>query len=271
MESLDAWIERVVLGGLPVLVASDFDGTLADIVEDRDRARLEDRALAAVRALLATPGFHVAVLSGRTLADLRPRLGAAPGAPEALWIGSDHGAIVRNPAGELETLVSDPPRAQYAALVERAQELAALFGGARVEVKARSVALHYRAVPASNHATLTRAFRIACAAQRATVLDGRRVVEGCFGVADKGVALAHILARLPRETGVICCGDDATDEPAFVVARRHPFGHALHVVSEERLTPSVDVNGWVASPAEWLGVLETLASVATDRSSRDAG
>ncbi|MBI2390594.1 MAG: trehalose-phosphatase [Deltaproteobacteria bacterium] len=272
MESLDGWIDRVVLGERPILVASDFDGTLAEIVEDRDRACLDDRARASLRALSAAPGFHVAVLSGRSLIDLRSRLsGIATGARDPLWVSSDHGAIVRDPSGELETLVSDPPRTQHAALVERARELAALFGGARVEAKARSVALHYRAVPAPKHAALTKAFRIACAAQRATVLDGRRVVEGCFGRADKGRALSHILARLPANVGVLYCGDDATDEPAFAVARQHPFGHALHVVSDERLTPSVDVNGWLARPAAWIDLLETLASLATARRSRDAG
>lgn len=53
-----------------LLVACDYDGTLAPIVEDPSKAVPLPEAVAAVRALAALPQTTVAVVSGRALRDL---------------------------------------------------------------------------------------------------------------------------------------------------------------------------------------------------------
>src|SRR5256886_4905035 len=53
-----------------LLVACDYDGTLAPIVEDPSDAKPLPEAVAAVRALAALPQTTVAVVSGRALRDL---------------------------------------------------------------------------------------------------------------------------------------------------------------------------------------------------------
>jgi len=53
-----------------LLVASDFDGTLAPIVSEPSRAEANRESLVALRALAEMPQTHVAIISGRALSDL---------------------------------------------------------------------------------------------------------------------------------------------------------------------------------------------------------
>lgn len=53
-----------------LLIACDYDGTLAPIVEDPSKAVPLPESVAAVRALAALPQTTVAVVSGRALRDL---------------------------------------------------------------------------------------------------------------------------------------------------------------------------------------------------------
>ena len=70
----------------------DFDGTLSEIVEDPDSARLVDGAADALTSLSAA--CPVAILSGRDLADVRERIGL-PG----LWYAGSHGFELTGPDG----------------------------------------------------------------------------------------------------------------------------------------------------------------------------
>ena len=58
-----------------ILVALDFDGTLSDIVPRPEDARLTDERRQLLRELNSRPRFAVAVISGRTLEDLRSASG----------------------------------------------------------------------------------------------------------------------------------------------------------------------------------------------------
>ncbi|MEZ5323110.1 MAG: trehalose-phosphatase [Microthrixaceae bacterium] len=53
-----------------VLIACDYDGTLAPIVDDPTVAHPLRPAIAALRSLAALPDTHVSVISGRSLRDL---------------------------------------------------------------------------------------------------------------------------------------------------------------------------------------------------------
>ena len=65
-----------------LLVALDFDGVLAPIVQDPSSSRPLPGSAVAVDALAALPGTTVAMLSGRALGDLRDVSGF--GAPVSL-------------------------------------------------------------------------------------------------------------------------------------------------------------------------------------------
>ena len=64
-----------VAGRDHLLVASDFDGTLAPLVDDPARARALPAAEAALVSLATLPRTAVALLSGRSLASLRAGAG----------------------------------------------------------------------------------------------------------------------------------------------------------------------------------------------------
>src|SRR4051794_21582916 len=59
------------LARVPILlVACDYDGTIAPLVDDPMRARPNRDSVAAMRALAESTQTHVAVISGRSLRDL---------------------------------------------------------------------------------------------------------------------------------------------------------------------------------------------------------
>jgi trehalose-phosphatase len=255
VESLLEWLDRVADDGRDLLVATDFDGTLAEISSTPDDVQLSDRAERALRALTRAPRTHVAIVSGRTLGDLRPRVKSIG----KLWLASDHGSFILDPESRAHIPGDGGYEAELRALGDRANEIARLFPGARVDRKLRSVALHYRNVDPIKQETAMRMFRVACIAHRARVLPGRKVVEGCYGRSDKAMALGYITRKLPADAALIYVGDDDTDEPALDLARRTQNGVALFVRSRERPEPRTKVNGCLSGPNEWIETLNALA------------
>lgn len=257
MQSIISWIDRAVVADSAILVATDYDGTLTDIVGRPEQAVLSERARAALVALAHGSGTHVAILSGRTLSDLSPRIDELG----PVWHSSDNGTVVVDPTRRAHIFEEHTCEPNHAVLSERAEALARVFDGAWVETKPRGVALHYRGVAEAKHDALVEMFRLSCSTHGARVLHGRKVIEGHFGACDKGSALRFIAESLPAETAVIYVGDDATDEPALEYAHKSARGLALHVSSSERMAPRVHVDGWLSGPDEWIEILEALATL----------
>lgn len=193
------------------LLGFDFDGTLAPIVTQPGEARLS-QAVSARLAALATR-LPLAVISGRSLADLRQRLGFAP-----TYLVGNHGA---EHADQPEAALAwrgalDPLRAHL-------QERHELFraAGVSVEDKGLSLALHHR-LAASEEAALA---AIDAALQDRPpdieVFAGKRVVNlvprGC---PDKADAMLALVARAGVHTAFFA-GDDVNDEPVFARAPAH--------------------------------------------------
>ncbi|GMQ85969.1 MAG: hypothetical protein BMS9Abin07_1539 [Acidimicrobiia bacterium] len=185
-----------------LLVACDYDGTLAPIVDDPASAHPDQRAISALRDLASLPDTFVAVISGRARADLETLLGGIPG---ALLIGG-HGSEWVD--GEISV--------DAAALASRLRQIAAEFPGARVEPKPTGAAFHYRQVD-PGIADDAAGAAVAAAAELATrVVHGKRVVEFSTTDADKGRALHQLQQELSPDV-TIFIGDDVTDEDAFSV------------------------------------------------------
>ena len=244
-----------------LLVATDFDGTIADITIDPDGARARDDALAALSALAACPGVHLAVVSGRTMESLHERTSALA----SIYRVAEHGAFLEAPDGRALGASHVAPAAVLDTLVRLAEAHHARVPGMRVERKTSSVAVHVREVePASREAAaeMLAAFREAALAAGLVVLDGRQVVEARDTHASKETALAFVLSRLPEGTFVVYAGDDTTDEGAIALARRRG-GLGIYVASAERPRPNVDADVVLAGPRAWA---EMLARIAAARS-----
>jgi trehalose 6-phosphate phosphatase len=187
-----------------LLVASDFDGTLAPIVSNPADARPLPGAADALRALAGLPSTTVALVSGRALETLR----TLSSMPPAVHLVGSHGA-------ELDTGFSQPIDEE---LLDRITagltEIAADRPGVTVEPKPASVALHVRNASAADGRAALEAAHAAAPEWDAELTEGKSVLEFAVISTDKGEAIDIIRDR-DNATAVVFFGDDVTDEKAF--------------------------------------------------------
>jgi trehalose 6-phosphate phosphatase len=241
-----------------LLVATDFDGTLSAIVSAPELARPRPLAIEALSRLAACPGVSVVVASGRPVGDLRERLGADVGA----WLVGEHGASVVDPRGHEVFTAAPPDAARLDALVGEARRLAGRVRGISVERKQFGVAVHLRGVDARDRvhaARLAAAWAERARAEGLALLAGRLVIEAHAPSADKGAAVARVLAALDDDALLLAAGDDTTDEPALALARARG-GAAVYVASSERPRAGVDVDETVGGPDAWIALLAWIAA-----------
>ncbi len=201
---------RVLAATPHLLVALDFDGTLAPLVERAEDARALPASAAALRALAALPGTTTALISGRALDSLRA---AANPPAETMLVGSHGAETWTGPDGAPLALTPDQEEL-LARAVDVVERVVATHEGTRIEFKPAGVVLHTRtaaddiaeAAVASARAALERFGDL-------SVTDGKRVLEIAVVEADKGQGLA-LLRQVTGATGVLFAGDDVTDENA---------------------------------------------------------
>lgn len=191
-----------------VLVALDFDGTLAPIVSDPSRASLRAPTYAHLRRLARL--LPCAVISGRSRADVRRRLGPL----RLAFVAGNHGIEPSQAAAHAVREV-----ARWKPLLVQAL---AGFDGAVLEDKRLSMAVHYRA--ARNKPRVRAAVRRAAAALGGVrLVAGRQVVNLVpQGAPHKGTAVARARRRLGCEA-ILYVGDDDTDEDVFSLVDRCPL------------------------------------------------
>lgn len=191
-----------------LLVATDYDGTLAPIVPDPVAAQPLRESVVALRQLASLANTHVAVISGRALRDLASMIGE----PEDVHLVGSHGSEF-----DPDFVGSLPEAARE--LRERVHgdlaEIAARLPGARLEEKPASVAFHYREAPEALARDALRAVQEGPGALEGVFTrHGKKVVELAVLSTNKGTALAQLRQRVGA-TAVCFVGDDSTDEDAF--------------------------------------------------------
>jgi trehalose 6-phosphate phosphatase len=185
------------------LLAFDFDGTLAPIVARPDEARV-DGAVSERLARLARLR-PVAIITGRSVEDVAPRLGFEPH-----YIVGNHGAEDPQGAARLDLSALEAFRQRLLANEERLRG-----AGVEVEDKGYSVALHYR--NAGDSAAAQRCIE----ALLRDLEPGLRFFGGkCIanvvvaGAPDKADAVVALVARSHADTALFV-GDDINDEAVF--------------------------------------------------------
>src|SRR5690606_22521456 len=207
MSDLQQRLEQ--LACVPVLLgATAYDGTLAPIVDDPAMARPDREAMAALRALADLGQTHVAIISGRPLADLA----TLTGAPDAVHLVGSHGSEFEPDfAGTLTGRQTELRREVEGALAAIADSAP----GLTIETKPSSVALHFRnADNAAGKAALEAALTGPAALDGVFTKHGKMVVELGVVSTNKGDAL-RMIRRRSGATAAIFFGDDVTDEDAF--------------------------------------------------------
>ncbi|MFT3965466.1 MAG: trehalose-phosphatase [Sphingobium sp.] len=189
----------------------DFDGTLVPIADTPD-AVVVDQALLDLLARLADLfEGRVAIISGRSIAQLDTLLGPVA---HRLALSGSHGCEHRWNGVDAHPV--RPPELNMVA--EQFQLFIKDRTDMLVEIKSYGVALHYRRAPQEEMAVNA----LASAMAEATGLafqPGQMVAEIRVPGSDKGVAVTRLMRRAPmRGTHPVYLGDDATDEPALAVA-----------------------------------------------------
>ncbi|HTV11870.1 MAG TPA: trehalose-phosphatase [Acidimicrobiales bacterium] len=248
------WVDAPSRSG----VITDFDGTLAPIVDDPAAARPLRGAVGALSAV-AKKLAVVAVVSGRPVDYLVQHFGEAPG----LVLVGMHG-LERQQNGERGV---SGPALEWRPVVSRVADLAETEApdGVEVERKGLSLTLHARGAPQAMPWVSTWA-------KRQAQTSGLRAQPGKMSVellppvqADKGT----VVEELARGLQAVCFfGDDIGDLPAFAALRRLRAsglgGFGIAVASREQpeeLAGAADLV--VDSPEAVVEMLQTLAAALT--------
>ena len=190
-------------------VLLDFDGTLVGIADRPEAVELKAQTVETLARLEDALEGAIAIVSGRSIADIDRILGAPRFA-----VAGIHGLERRGSDGTLHADDYD-----LAALEDIAEVLGGFTReepGLRLERKPGSVALHYRQRP-----ELEARCRAAAAAAiegrpDARLLTGKMVVEVKLSRRSKADAVTDFMAEPPFAGRTpLYAGDDVTDEDAF--------------------------------------------------------
>ncbi|MEU6276755.1 trehalose-phosphatase [Streptomyces populi] len=210
-------LEAILARPARTVVALDFDGTLAPIVPDPDRARAHPDAVPALAAL-APRVASVAVVTGRP-AGVAVRHGGFAGVPglEHLVVLGHYGAERWDAVSGTVTAPAPHPgvaavRAELPGFLDRI----GAWQGTWIEEKGRAVAVHTRRAtdPQAAFEALREPLGELAARHGLIVEPGRMVLELRPPGMDKGVALSEYVREVGAEA-VLYAGDDLGDLPAF--------------------------------------------------------
>jgi trehalose-phosphatase len=236
-----------------LLLASDFDGTLARFGLDPWAASIIPTAQRALRRLAAAPDVHVALISGRTVLDLvaRARIGGISyhGDHGAEWATARRGVrltglpVTREPADPVVAAMAERLKAEVPRLVDEAWLV--------VEDKGPALTFHFRAAP-DHEVARERVVAAVDAVDRERLLlriGSQRAHElRPVDATTKSVALARLIDAFRPDT-TLMLGDDRHDAGAFDTLREaraagHTSGLAIAVAGH------ADVTGEVAPYAD---------------------
>ena len=224
-----------------VLLAFDYDGTLAPLVDAPARATMR----ASTRRLLeqASKLYPCVVITGRAQADALGRLRNI----EVCRVVGNHGAE--------PTPHTKPMRRRVQRWLPVLKSRLARRQGVIIEDKGFSVAIHYRQARKRN--STRRAVLSAARALKDVRLVGGKLVVNCLvpDAPHKGLALERERSHFACDT-VLYVGDDETDEDVFQLDRP---GQLLSIRVGRKRTSAAPY--YIRNQAEIDRLLETLVSL----------
>jgi trehalose 6-phosphate synthase/phosphatase len=193
----------------------DYDGTLVPLAPRPADAVPEPEVARMITALALHPDTTVALVSGRSAADLDRWFGHV----DRAWLAAEHGALLRAPGtSEWRPLRPGASTDWLDEVRPVLEHLADRAPGSFVEEKQFALAWHYRQVEPEFGTWIANELAINLEAQLAgtelAVLRGSKVVEVRFAWANKGEVAAH-LRSLAEPDWELAIGDDRTDEDLF--------------------------------------------------------
>jgi trehalose 6-phosphate phosphatase len=190
------------------LLALDYDGTLAPIVDDPTKASIRPRT----RELLTEVArlYPTIVITGRAQDDALRRLRGVG----VYGVIGNHGLEPWHAHDHLIAVVRS--------WLDRLAEPLRSVDGVRIEDKVFSLAIHYRLAPDKPRARVEIS-RAVAELDRVRVVGGKQVVNLIpEGVPHKGIALERERVALGCDAAIYV-GDDETDEDVFSAERVAPL------------------------------------------------
>jgi trehalose 6-phosphate phosphatase len=224
----------------------DVDGTLLELADHPGAVFVDPMLKELVARLRAAANGAVALVSGRTVADL-DKLFKDPG----LALAGMHGCERRDARGKLH--VAPVALEQLADVRAGLKRLAARHPGLLLEDKGAGLALHFLQARELEHELRAEVALLAAPlVPRFALLDGHAVIEVKPAAHTKDTAVSEFMEEDPfRGRLPIFIGDDQTDYGGFAAVRRFD-GLAIAV------GPRVKSEWWLPGPAavrQWLGQL----------------
>lgn len=252
----------------PSIVVTDFDGTLSEIVADPAQASLVPGAREALTSLRDAVDA-VCVVSGRSLADVRHRVGV-----EGLVYAGNHGLEWQGLPGAADGAESLTARLQLAPLVPALQNALSGLEGVWIEDKGLTLTVHFRgAGDVAATACAVRERAAAAVGQGYRLRPGRLALEIVpEALLGKERFLERVVAAVGAR-GVVALGDDVSDLEVLRLVRRRAQtglpGLAVGVSSDEappELAEAADV--LLQGPLEAADWLLRVASRLRDEAAR---
>jgi len=204
-----------------LLVALDFDGTLAPEVDVPEEARALPEAQAAVERLRGMPGTRVALVSGRALDSL---VHVSQLHDDVLLVGS-HGIELRLGDPHAHPVLDATELARVDTLRVLLERVVEPFENVWLEPKPAGFAVHTRLAVAEDarrvHESALR--DVPAVLENLTIRHGKNVLEFAVRSTTKGEAIEH-LRQYTGADAVLYAGDDVTDEDAFATLRPGDLG-----------------------------------------------
>ncbi|PKB79886.1 MAG: trehalose-phosphatase [SAR202 cluster bacterium Io17-Chloro-G9] len=241
-----------------VLLVFDYDGTLTPIVDRPDLALLAAETRALLAALNRDDRFLLGIISGRSLDDVRGKVGV-----DGLVYAGNHGLDINGPGLDFIHPAADELRETQGRVYTRLLEMLADAPGVILEDKGLTLSLHYRLTPEEHIGNVEELFGATVAPflleGQLRVSRGKKVLEvRPAGPWNKGTAITKIKETYGRSAVTVFFGDDVTDEDGFAVVQDEGDGIAVLVGPAGQPTQAMYR---VDSPEEVVDTLKLLAQL----------
>jgi trehalose 6-phosphate synthase/phosphatase len=197
------------------LLLLDYDGTLVPYAARPREAIPPSHVLSLLSGLAAEPGVTLALVSGRSRADLETWFGRI----DKLWLIAEHGAAVRPPGSAWELVRGGPPPGWKAKVLPLLEHYLDRTPGSLIEEKEFALVWHHRLADPefgewlANELVATLDEMLADSELQA--IRGQKTVEVRLVWANKGSVVDRLEAEHRDATFRLAMGDDRTDEDLF--------------------------------------------------------
>lgn len=197
----------------------DYDGTLTPIVSHPEKAILSKETRALLLALKKNSKFFLAIVSGRSLKDIRKLVGL-----KGVYYVGNHGLEVFAPKRRIKKLVPEKVVPELGRIRDRLNNQLKDVDGVLIEDKGWILAIHYRNVDPRQVPPIFMALKqeIKDSMVPLCLGHGKMVFEiRPQSTVNKGTAVLGLLDQVNQDGLLpIYIGDDQTDEDAFKTLKK---------------------------------------------------